>query len=281
MSSYNIAFPNLNLFFNINPIAFSLGKVNVYWYGILITFAIVLGLILARRRDGKYGIRYENIEDFVIWAIPISVIFARLYYVIFSWNSYKDDFSSVFKIWNGGLAIYGGIIGAVLTAIIYCKVKKIKLLDVLDYAVPFLALGQAIGRWGNFFNQEAYGSATTLEFLNKIIPFDFIVEGMNIDGIYYHPTFLYESLWCLLGFIILLFVRRMKYTQIGQITGFYLIWYGIGRFFIEILRTDSLMFGNIKAAQVISILMILLGFLIIFIKARKFSLTDRYNSLEG
>ena len=150
-----------------------------------------------------------------------------------------------------------------------------------DILVVSLIIGQAIGRWGNFFNQEAYGAATTLEFLNKFIPVRFIVDGMNIGGVYYHPTFLYESLWCLVGFIVLLIIRRMKYTQIGQITGFYLIWYGVGRFFIEILRTDSLMIGPLKAAQIMSVIMIILGIIIIVMKARRFSLTDRYNDRES
>ena len=258
MFSYNIAFPNLNLFFNINPIAFSLGKVNVYWYGILITFAIILGLILARRRDGKYGIRYENIEDFVIWAIPISVIFARIYYVVFSWDSYKGNFVSVFKIWNGGLAIYGGIIGAVLTAIIYCRVKKIKVLDLLDYSVPFLALGQAIGRWGNFCNREAYGLATNSFFRMELLQ-------SNGEYISVHPTFLYESIGLIIIFIILMKLNR-KFP--GEVVAVYFGLYGLLRTGIEWLRADSLMLGNIKFSMLLSIILAISS-VIFIIKNRK------------
>ena len=261
MSSYNVSFPNLNLFFNINPIAFSLGKVNVYWYGILITFAIILGLVLAHRRDGKYGIRYADIEDFVIWAIPISVIFARIYYVIFSWNSYKDDFSSVFKIWNGGLAIYGGIIGAVLTAIIYCKVKKIKLLDVLDYCVPFLALGQAIGRWGNFFNREAYGSPTNSFFRMELLQ-------RNGEYISVHPTFLYESIGLIIIFIILMKLKR-KFS--GEVVAVYFGLYGILRSLVEWLRADSLMLGNIKVSLLLSIILVICSIAFIVRNRKKIS----------
>ncbi len=265
----------------MNRILLDLGFVQIYWYSVLIFIALWVGGTLALKEGRKWHISEEKMVNMFFYLIPISLIGARVYYVLFNWSYYSNNLLEIFEVWQGGLAIHGGIIAGAIFVILYCYKNKISIARMTDILVVSLIIGQAIGRWGNFFNQEAYGSATTLEFLNKIIPFDFIVEGMNIDGIYYHPTFLYESLWCLLGFIILLFVRRMKYTQIGQITGFYLIWYGIGRFFIEILRTDSLMFGNIKAAQVISILMILLGFLIIFIKARKFSLTDRYNSLEG
>lgn len=261
MSSYNIAFPNLNLFFNINPIAFSLGKVNVYWYGILITFAIILGLVLARRRDGKYGIRYCDVEDFVIWAIPISIIFARIYYVVFSWDSYKDDFSSVFKIWNGGLAIYGGIIGAVLTAIVYCKVKKIKLLDLLDYCVPFLALGQAIGRWGNFFNREAYGLETNSFFRMELLQ-------RNGEYISVHPTFLYESIGLIIIFIILMKLKR-KFS--GEVVAAYFGLYGILRSLVEWLRADSLMLGNIKVSLLLSIILVICSIVFIVRNRKKIS----------
>lgn len=242
---YNISFPNLNLFFNVNPIAFSIGQINVYWYGILIALAIIIGLILAGLRNGKYGIAYSDVEEFVLWALPISIICARAYYVAFSWDLYKDDIWSVFKIWNGGIAIYGGIIGAILTAIVFCKVKKIKLLDMLDYAIPFLALGQAIGRWGNFFNREAYGSLTDSFFRMELLQ-------KSGEYISVHPTFLYESFGLLIIFILLMLVKR-KFS--GQTTAMYFLLYGTLRTGIEWLRADSLMIGNVKVSMVLSIVL--------------------------
>ena len=146
-----------------------------------------------------------------------------------------------------------------------------------DIIAVSLLLGQAIGRWGNFFNQEAHGTEVTLEFLQKFIPFQFIIDGMNINGVYYHPTFLYESLWCFLGFILLLIVRRFKYLKIGQLTGLYLFWYGMGRFFIEGLRTDSLMLGDFRVAQIVSIACMVIGAIIIVVRGAGFKLEGRYN----
>ena len=246
---YNVSFPNLNLYFNINPIAFSIGEINIYWYGILIASAILLGLFLAKFRDKKFGINFYDVEEFVLWALPISIIGARLYYVIFSWELYKDNPLSVFGIRNGGLAIYGGIIGAILTAIIFCKVKKIKLLDLLDYVVPFLALGQAIGRWGNFFNREAYGLETNSFFRMEILK-------STGEYISVHPTFLYESAGLLLIFTLLMIIKR-KFS--GQILAEYFFLYGILRSAIEWLRVDSLMIGNFKVSMILSILLVIIS----------------------
>jgi len=243
---YNVSFPNLNLYFNINPIAFSFGPINIYWYGILIASAVVLGLIFAKIRDGKFGIAFDDVEEFVLWAIPVGIIGARLYYVAFSWDLYKNDLLSIFKIWNGGLAIYGGIIGAVLTAVVFCKVKQIKILDLLDYVVPFLALGQAIGRWGNFFNREAYGAETDSFFRMEILQ-------STGEYISVHPTFLYESIGLLIIFTLLMLIRR-KFS--GQVIAEYFFLYGILRTAIEWLRVDSLMIGNIKISMILSIVLL-------------------------
>jgi len=242
---YNVAFPNLNLYFNINPIAFSIGEINIYWYGILIAIAIILGLFLAKLKDKKFGIRFDEIEEFVLWAIPVSIIGARLYYVAFSWDVYKDNPLSVFEIRNGGLAIYGGIIGAILTAIVFCKIKKISLLDLLDSVVPYLALGQAIGRWGNFFNREAYGALTDSFFKMEILK-------NNGEYIFVHPTFLYESFGLIIIFILLMALKR-KFK--GQILSMYFLLYGILRTCIEWLRADSLMIGNFKVSMILSIIL--------------------------
>jgi len=251
---YNVSFPNLNLYFNINPIAFSFYNINVYWYGIFIALSIILGLIFAKLKDGKYGIAFDDVEEFVLWAIPIGIIFARLYYVAFSWEIYKDNPLSVFEIWNGGIAIYGGIIGAILTAIIFCKLKKIKLLNLLDYVVPFLALGQAIGRWGNFFNREAYGLVTD-SFLK--------MEILQKSGEYIsvHPTFLYESFGLIIVFVLLMLLNR-KFP--GQIVAIYFLLYGILRAGIEWLRVDSLMIGNVKVSMILSIILAVSSLIFIF-----------------
>lgn len=242
---YNISFPNLNLYFNINPIAFSFGSINVYWYGILIAFAVGVGLFLAKHRDKKFGISFDDVEEYVLWAIPISIIGARAYYVAFSWELYKSDPWTVFEIWNGGLAIYGGIIGAIITAVIFCKIKKIRLLDLLDFSIPFLALGQAIGRWGNFFNKEAYGSVTDSFFRMEILQ-------DNGKYISVHPTFLYESLGLLIIFALLMIIKR-KFP--GETTAIYFLLYGILRTYIEWLRADSLMIGNFKVSMILSIIL--------------------------
>lgn len=265
----------------MNRVLLDLGFIQIYWYSFFIFVALLIGGTLAIKEARKWNISEEKMINMFFFLIPISLIGARLYYVLFNWSYYSKNMLEIFEVWQGGLAIHGGIIAGSIFVILYSYAHKISIARMSDILVVSLIIGQAIGRWGNFFNQEAYGTATTLEFLNKFIPVRFIVDGMNIGGVYYHPTFLYESLWCLVGFIVLLIIRRMKYTQIGQITGFYLIWYGVGRFFIEILRTDSLMIGPLKAAQIMSVIMIILGIIIIVMKARRFSLTDRYNDRES
>lgn len=256
---YNIGFPGLGWHFNISPIAFSIGEITVYWYGIIIASAILIGLIIAKLLDGQYGVSYDNVEEFVLWAIPVSVICARIYYVAFSWNSYKYDLLSVFKIWEGGIAIYGAIIGAVITAIVYCKIKKIKLFDLLDYCVPMLALGQAIGRWGNFVNREAYGSETNSFFRMELLQ-------KSGEYISVHPTFLYESLGLLLVFILLMLWKR-KFS--GEETAIYFLLYGILRAGIEWLRADSLMFYGVKVSMVLSIVLSAGAFLVLIIEKFK------------
>lgn len=254
---YNIGFPNLSLYFNINPIAFTVGNISVYWYGILIALAVIVGLIIAMLRSGKYEIYYNDVEEFILWAIPVSVICARLYYVTFSWDAYKDQPVKIFAIWEGGLAIYGGIIGAVLTALVYCKVKKIRLTDLLDYCVPLLALGQCIGRWGNFTNREAYGIETDSFFRMELLQ-------SSGEYISVHPTFLYESIGMLLIFIILSLGDR-KFS--GEKTAVYFLCYGILRAVIEWFRADSLLLNGIKVSMILSIVLSIIAF-VILIKSR-------------
>jgi phosphatidylglycerol:prolipoprotein diacylglycerol transferase len=246
----------------MNPEIFSIGDLSIRWYSVLILFGMIIAVRLAERESKKFKFEKDFVFDIAFWIIVFGIIGARLYYVIFNFELYKNDLLGIFKVWNGGLAIHGGILAGLITLIVYCKKKDIKVLRVTDIAVPSLIIAQSIGRWGNFFNSEAHGPMTTLENLQNLHIPNFIIEGMKIGGVYYHPTFLYESIWCLIGFIILLIVRKYyKSLKCGQLTCIYLMWYGVGRLFIESLRTDSLMLGNLKVAQLISIAMIVVGIL--------------------
>lgn len=266
----------------MNPVAFTIIGIDVKWYSIFILVGIIISWILIKGEAKKFNINSDFITNLLFWTIIVGIIGARLYYVAFNWDYYSNHLNEIYKIWEGGLAIHGGLIFGIITLIIYCKKYKISALRLMDIACPYLLLAQAIGRWGNFFNSEAYGSATTLSHLQslKFIP-DFVIYGMNINGTYYTPTFYYESLWCLLGFIIILLIRKYKYIRLGQQVGLYMIWYGVGRFFIESMRTDSLMIGSyIKAAQVVSVIMVLFGIILILVQARKPKLEVMYNNNE-
>lgn len=244
----------------MNPEIFSIGSFSVRWYSVLILIGIVLGFVLAEREGKKFHLPTDFIFDLGFWVVLFGILGARIYYVVFNFSIYKDHLLDIFKVWNGGLAIHGGILAGLLTLLIYCKLKKVNSLRIADIAVPSLILAQAIGRWGNFFNSEAHGPATTLANLQNLHIPSFIIQGMNIRGIYYHPTFFYESLWCLVGFVLLLLIRRFyKYLKCGQLTCFYMMWYSAGRLFIESLRTDSLMLGQFKVAQIVSLLMFVIG----------------------
>lgn len=267
---YNVSFPNLNLYFNLNPIAFSFGSLNIYWYGVLIAFSIALGLFCLKLRDKKFGIFFDDAEEFVLWCIPIGILFARLYYVIFSWDIYRTNLWSIFEVWNGGIAIYGGIIGAIITCIVFCKIKKIKVFDLLDFVVPFLALGQAIGRWGNLFNREAYGSITDSFFRMEILK-------ANGEYILVHPTFLYESFGLLVIFAILMLIKR-KFS--GQIIASYFLLYGALRTFIEYLRTDSLMIGTVKVSLVLSLVLMVSSIIFMILKRRNTTKETSDNDLN-
>ena len=263
----------------MNQIFLDLGFIQIYWYSIILFVAFLLGGALALNEAKRWKIQEDYMINLFFYLIPISLIGARLYFVLFNLDYYSTNILSIFKVWEGGLAIHGGIIAGILFVIFYTKKYKINTLRITDILVVSLILGQAIGRWGNFMNSEAYGPATTLEFLKSLHLPEFIINGMNINGVYYQPTFLYESLWCLIGFTILLIFRRNKYTKIGMTSTLYLIWYSIGRFFIEGLRQDSLLLGNFKVAQVVSLILIVIG-IIIFIKIkRQGSVFDnKYNS---
>jgi len=258
----------------MDRIFFSIGPITIYWYSVTMLLAVLTGIYLSIKESKKQGM-YFFISDLVTYAIIFGIIGARLYYVIFNFNSYKDNLLSILYIWEGGIAIYGAIIGGLLAIIYLARKRKQSIIKTTDIIVPGLILAQAIGRWGNFFNQEAHGTEVTLEFLESLHLPNFIIEGMYINGSYYHPTFLYESIWCIIGFIILITIRKLTKRKTGIMTCTYFIWYGIGRLFIEGLRTDSLYLGIFRISQIVSIILILIGIIGIILSIVKGNKNER------
>lgn len=261
----------------MNPVMFNLGFLEVRWYSFFIIVAIVISTTFIIREAKKFNIGKDFIINLVFWMILMGIVGARLFFVLFNWDYYSSNAGEIYKIWNGGLAIYGGIIFGIGTIIVFALKYKVNLLRLLDIIAPWALFSQALGRWGNFFNAEAYGKATTLEHLQSLPIPDFVVNGMQINGIYYTPTFFYESMWCLLGFIIIMVIKNLKHIRIGMITSIYLMWYAIGRFLIESSRLDSLMLGNIKVAQIVSVIMFLTGLVVFIIQFNKRGLEEMYN----
>lgn len=262
----------------IDPVAFSIGSIEVRWYGILIASGIVLAYFVGQREAVKRGLPDDFLADMLIWAIPISIICARLYYVGMKWEYYGANPEKIIQIWNGGIAIHGALIGAVITAFIFCRSRGISFLKVADIVAPSLLIGQIIGRWGNFMNQEAFGGPVSRAFLENLMLPNWIIEQMYIQdlGTYVHPTFLYESLWNVLGLIILLVLRKVNLHR-GEIFFSYMIWYSIGRFYIEGMRTDSLyLVGELRSAQVVSFLAIVIGIVAIIYRRMKVRPAVRY-----
>ena len=261
----------------LDRVFLELGPFTIYWYGIIIAFGAILGVYLATKEANRLGLQKDLIIDFIVFAVPIAIIFARIYYVTFEWDNYVNGpWWKVFAIWEGGIAIHGAIIGGVLTAIVFSRVRNISFWQLADIIAPSLILAQAIGRWGNFMNQEAHGgpiSQATYESFHQYLP-DFIMNQMTINGVMYHPTFLYESFWNIVVFTILILMRKYNPLR-GEIFLSYAILYSIGRFFIEGLRTDSLyVFGELRTAQAISIVIIVAS--IILIIYRRKTTTVRY-----
>lgn len=258
---------------NIDRVAFELGPIAIYWYAVFITTGILIAFLITLKEAQRRNIEKKSYEDMIVWGLILSIIGTRLYYVIFNFSYYSGDLLKIFNIRDGGLAIHGGIITAFVFAYFYTKRKNMPLLDVFDLTALGFMIAQAIGRWGNFFNQEAHGPKTTLDVLQSQHLPNFIIEGMNINGTYYLPTFLYESIWNLVGFIIAYFIIRKFSKNKGNIFAFYLIWYSVARFYIESLRTDSLYLGDFKIAQIVSLLMFVTGILVFvfryFSKRRK------------
>jgi phosphatidylglycerol:prolipoprotein diacylglycerol transferase len=282
----------------LNSIAFTLGPISVHWYGIILGSAALIALLIAIQEGKRFHINPDFFMDFLLVAVPSAIVGARAYYVIFKWEDYKHDFWGIFQIWNGGIAIYGALIGSIIGVAFYVRAKGYNFWRIADIVAPGLIIGQMIGRWGNFMNQEAHGGPVAESFLRNTLHLpDFIVNQMYIvdpatlAASYYHPTFLYESIWNLLGFFILIWLRRRPFLRAGEVFISYFIWYSIGRFFVEGLRTDSLAFtgpswlaslmnglwspmklvfnsgslldGNVRISQLLSILIILAAIILI------------------
>lgn len=269
------------LFSAINPIAFSLGPLEVHWYGVIIASAIFVAIFLSMREAEKRGLEGDSIIDIALWALPIAFIGARLYYVLFELGYYLQNPDQILAIWNGGIAIYGGLIAGGLTVYWFAKKKGIPIWLLLDILAPNVLLAQAIGRWGNFINQEAHGGEVSLSFLEKLHLPEFIINQMNISGVYYHPTFLYESLWSLLGFFVILVLRQRKHLlRRGEVALAYVLWYSLGRFFIEGLRTDSLwLLDWLRVSQALSVILFIGGIVVWFIRRQDYPPKPYY--LEG
>jgi phosphatidylglycerol:prolipoprotein diacylglycerol transferase len=291
----------------LNPVAFTIGPLSVHWYGIILALGALAGLLLAIQEGKRFGVTPDFFLDLLLFGVPSAIIGARLYYVLFKWDYYRAHPLESFQIWNGGIAIYGALIGALICGMFYIRSKGYRFWRLADICAPSLLVGQMIGRWGNFVNQEAYGGPTSESFLRNTLHLPaFIVNQMNVEGVFHHPTFLYESLWSLVGLVILFIIRRFRFLRAGELFMIYLIWYSIGRFFIEALRTDSLAFqgpqwllslirglwspmtavfeegyldpayGNIRTSQLLALLIVIGGIIFIVIRRITGQADERY-----
>ena len=257
----------------MDRVALDLGFIQIYWYSITMFLGVLIGIIVAYIEIKRKKINIDYFSNMAFYAILLGFIGARIYYCLFNLDYYLTNPLEIFMIWHGGLAIHGGIIGSISAIFIYSKKQNMNFLEMLDICAPALVIGQVIGRWGNFFNSEAHGGIVTKSFLESLHLPNFIINGMYINGNYYHPTFLYESLLNFVIFIVLMILRKNKKIHVGVITGIYLMYYGIVRFFIESLRTDSLMLSSLKIAQVVSIILFIVGLMLIIISRKK----EKYN----
>lgn len=265
----------------LNPIAFHLGPIEVHWYGIFIASAVIIAVYLAVREGNRRSVDADDIYDMILWALPAAIIAARAYYVAFEWPYYSKHLGEIIRIWDGGIAIYGSLIGAGLVVFFFCRARFIPVWLMLDIAAPTVIMAQGIGRWGNFMNQEAFGQITSLSFLQGLHLPQFIINQMFINGAYRQPTFLYESTWDILGFIVLMSLRhRTGLFKQGEVFLSYVIWYSFGRFFIEGMRTDSLMLMNvIRVSQLLSVVLFVGAIGLILYRRRLGSQIPMY--LEG
>jgi len=238
----------------------------IRWYGVLMATAVAVGTYLAYKEAERQRVNPDHVVNLVLLAAPLGWIGARLYFVLFQWDYYGQNLAEIPKVWHGGLAIHGGLITGVLVGWLFTRKYRLNFWQMADIIAPSVILGQAIGRWGNFFNQEAHGGEVTRGFLEGLHLPQFIIDQMYINGTYYHPTFLYESIWNFVGFGLLLLLRRVNLRR-GELFLSYVIWYSIGRFFVEGMRTDSLMLTeSLRIAQVISIALVLLAIGLIVVR---------------
>lgn len=290
----------------MNPIALSIGPISIHWYGVILGAAALIGLLLAIQEGKRFKIKPDFFMDMLLIGAPSAIIAARIYYVAFQWDNYKDNLLSIFAVWEGGIAIYGALIGALIAGYFYFRAKGYSFWRIVDICAPGLIAGQLIGRWGNFVNQEAYGGPVEESFLRHTLHLpDWIVNNMYIEGAFHHPTFLYESVWNVIGILILFWLRRRPFLRAGELFMSYFIWYSIGRFFIEGLRTDSLSFtgptwlasimdamwspmqlvfeagamtygGNIRISQLVAILICIAAIVLIIVRRKKGYASERY-----
>lgn len=276
----HVEFPNLfgGLKFSVSEEAFNIFGFGIQWYGLIIGAGLLLCVFLGMRACRHYGIDQDDLLDYLLFCVPAAVVGARLYYVVFNFDEFRNNLTQIFNIRSGGLAVYGGILAAMLVVFFVCKYKKQSFLKLVDFAAPYILLGQGIGRWGNFFNQEAYGGPTTLPWgmTGNQIAVENIYSGLRADTLV-HPTFLYESLWCLLGFALLLWYRSRFKKADAECICLYMVWYGLERSLVEGLRTDSLYIGNtgIRVSQLLSVILLLAG-VVLFIVVRM-----RYNKKQA
>ena len=263
--------------FSVNPPSyFTVFGKNIYFYGVIISIAFLIGIFFCTKNCGKFGLKEDDVYDVLIWMIPLSIVGARLYFVLFNLDYYLANPSEIIAVWEGGLAIYGGIIAGILVIFLVCRRKRISVAAMLDLLIIACILGQAIGRWGNFMNREAFGCETDV----------FCRMGLTTpagETIFVHPTFLYESVWNLAGFIMLcIFINSGKRRYDGQCLLIYFVWYGLGRFWIEGLRTDSLYVGStgIRASQLLSALLVVFGAVMLAVKSKKTAVTENSNESQ-
>jgi len=264
----NISFPNMGWEFEISRIAFTVFGVPVYFYGLLIGMGLLLAFMYAIYETKRAGIAQDDLLNMLLIAVPVSIVCARVYYVIFQWDYYKNNLTEIFNIRGGGIAIYGAVIGAAVVVYTYCHIKKLSLGKCLDILAIGSLIGQAVGRWGNFVNGEAYGEVTNLPWAMTIVQDGTLIAEMV------HPTFLYESLWNFLGIGLLWLYRKYKKFE-GEIFCGYMIWYGLGRMMIEGLRTDSLMIGDFRVSQLLSVCLVAVGIIIVVIKRKSAKTLDK------
>ncbi|MCD7796990.1 MAG: prolipoprotein diacylglyceryl transferase [Clostridiales bacterium] len=284
MSSYTrVYFEGLGIDFEIPSIAFSIGSYEIHWYGIIIAFGFALAVLYGGRKAYKWKMSLDGMTDVLIWGTILGIICARAYYVIFEWSYYKEHLSEIVQIWNGGIAIYGGIIGALIGAAIGCKIGKVDFHNLLDLGALGLLIGQGIGRWGNFFNQEAFGTNTETALFRmwsvkirdtlEVSADTLAAKGIEVDpNVPVHPTFLYESVWCILGFFILDYIVRKRRKYKGEIFLLYGIWYGFERMIVEGMRTDSLYIGDstVRVSQLLSAIIVVLALVCHIVNMNRF-----------